>query len=64
MKKVLTLAAILIAAISANAQHVNPINFELTKFQLDSLRAKYVNGAEARETIRKKSCYLRQSSGQ
>ncbi|MBO7501834.1 MAG: hypothetical protein J6T32_01305 [Paludibacteraceae bacterium] len=43
MKKVLTLAAIMIAAISANAQHVNPINFELTKFQLDSLRAKYVN---------------------
>lgn len=43
MKKVLTLAAILIAAISASAQHVNPINFELTKFQLDSLRAKYVN---------------------
>jgi len=43
MKKVLTLAAILIAAISANAQHVNPINLKLTTYQLDSLRAQYVN---------------------
>lgn len=43
MKKVMLLAAVIVAALSINAQHVVPVSLNLTEYKLDSLRVQYVN---------------------
>lgn len=47
MKKLFVFAATVLAAVAMNAQHVTPLDTLSAKFQLDSMRVKYVNNAAA-----------------